>query len=607
MEKLLAEIQDNIDYINKNFKYTNFIHKLIFDNYANITKDEVLNFTFPLTALVGKNGCNKTRVLQALYGVPEGKTVGDFWFSTSLDPIDDRDPERGNARYIYVYSTDKDENEKFPVHYNRTRRENDPDYWETRALTQTLKTEYDIPKEIKRCDPIKKNCIFIDSKIELSAYDIFFNFNGRETGKRTNYRENKRFIRKKSGYIKRNIEKKNIRPSAYKKPQNEKPIELTNQHLQWISRILGKDYAEIIQIFHKHYKFWGDSLFLNQEYSEARAGSGELKVVNIVRQILDAEHHSLILLDEPEISLHPGAQLQLLNFFLDQIRKKNHQIVFTTHSPTIIKYLPSTAIRLFTKNMGEKSFSIKENISSVVAFSEFGEPIAQKKNIFVEDETAKLILETVIQASEILTGEAFNILYTPGGANDLIVSTLPNIMFSPENMFVIFDGDQNRRSDNLDYKKIPLDKSHNEEQFKTELKRIIFGLTGTNSENIRFAKNSSQTTKEDNNIFLNFLKFFDSNVFFLPQMLPEDIIWNTNVDSPLFQVDKKMLASIDSDTTKNSKKKLYAYAAFLSNGNNNDAGQLYTVLRTQLLKYFSDIKNNDFKAIEIMLESIQNS
>ena len=90
-------------------------------------------------------------------------------------------------------------------------------------------------------------------------------------------------------------------------------------------------------------------------------------------------------------------------------------------------------------------------------------------------------------------------------------------------------------------------------------------------------------------------------------MLPEDIIWNTNVDSPLFQVDKKMLASIDSDTTKNSKKKLYAYAAFLSNGNNNDAGQLYTVLRTQLLKYFSDIKNNDFKAIEIMLESIQNS
>lgn len=609
MEQIINEIKNNIKYIENNFKYTNFVHKLIFENYANITKDEVLNFSFPLTALVGKNGCNKTRVLQALYGVPEGKTVGDFWFSTSLDPIVDKDPDRGNPKYLYVYSTTDDETSRLPVYYNRifTKTKKDPDYWETRNLTKKLKLEYGLPSNKPKCDPIIKNCIFIDSKIELSAYDIFFNFNGRESGKRTNYRDNKRFIRSKSKYIKSNIENKNIRYAAHKSPQNEIPNELTEQHLEWISKILGKDYDEIVQIFHKHYKFWGDSLFLNKEYSEARAGSGELKVVNIVRRILDAEHHSLILLDEPEISLHPGAQLQLLNFFLDQIRKKNHQIVFTTHSPTIIKYLPPEAIRLFTKTSREKSFSIKENVSSLVAFSEFGEPIAQRKNIFVEDETAKLIIEKVLETSPDLTPDAFHVLFTPGGASDLMSSTIPNIMYSPQNMFVIFDGDQNHSSDELNYKKIHLEKINDPNKYNAELKRIIFGLTGINTNNIRFAKNSGSNKDEENKILLRFLTFFDSNVHFLPQMIPEDIIWNIETNLPLFQNNKEKLSEIDSDTTMNSKNKLFSYAKFLSNDDEQEARQLYPVLLTQLIKNFAEHQNEDFQTIESMLEYIQNN
>lgn len=607
MEQIIDEIKNNIKYIENNFKYTNFVHKIVFDNYANIKKDEILNFTFPLTALVGKNGCNKTRVLQALYGVPKGKTVGDFWFSTSLDPIVDRDPERGNAKYTYVYSDDSDENSRYPVYYNRTRRENDPDYWETRSLTKRLRNEYNISEGTLKCPPLEKNCIFIDSKIELSAYDIFFNFHGRDTGKRTNYRDNKRTIRSKAPYVLRNIENKNITNAAYQKPQNDLPVTLPADVLIWISSILGKDYVEATQLFHKHYKYWGDSLFLNKEYSEARAGSGELKVINMVMKILKAEHHSLILLDEPEISLHPGAQLQLLNFFLDQIRKKNHQIVFTTHSPTIIKYLPPEAIRLFTKTSREKSFSIKENVSSLVAFSEFGEPIAQRKNIFVEDETAKLIIEKVLETSPDLTPDAFHVLFTPGGASDLMSSTIPNIMYSPQNMFVIFDGDQNHSSDELNYKKIHLEKVNDPNKYNAELKRIIFGLTGINTNNIRFAKNSGSNKDEENEILLRFLTFFDSNVHFLPQMIPEDIIWNIETNLPLFQNNKEKLSEIDSDTTMNSKNKLFSYAKFLSNDDEQEARQLYPVLLTQLIKNFAEHQNEDFQTIESMLEYIQNN
>ena len=608
MEKLLQEIKTNIEQIEQNFKYTNFIHKVIFENYANIAKDETINFTFPLTALVGKNGCNKTRVLQALYGVPEGKTVGDFWFSTSLDPIVDKDPNKGNPKYIYVYSTTNDENSRLPVYYNRifTKTKNDPDYWETRNLTKKLKLEYGIPDNQNKCDPIIKNCIFIDSKIELSAYDIFFNFNGRESGKRTNYRDNKRFIRSKAEYIKSNIENKNIRYAAHKSPQNEIPKELTKQHLHWISKILGKNYDEIVQIFHKHYRFWGDSLFLNKEYSEARAGSGELKVVNMVRQILDAPHHSLILLDEPEISLHPGAQLELLNFFLEQIKRKNHQIVFTTHSPTMIKNLPPSAIRLFTKNVGAKSFSIKENVSPIVAFMDFGETVSQKKNVFVEDETAKLIIDKIIENSSDLTPDAFNILYTPGGAEDLLASTVPNFMYSPSNNYFILDGDKNKKTDDLNHLKISLKSLESPDNYNIELTRIILGLTNIHPDKIKFSKNSRHTTEDDNALFVEYLKFYDSNIFFLPGALPEDLLWTIDANLPLFSDDKKLF-ELNSDNTINSKQKIYDYALFLAKDNKDSAGQLFSVLREQLADFFVQTKNQDFQAIENMLKFIQNN
>ena len=191
MPSILDDIQNNINRIDKTFKYTNFIKQVIFDNYANITPETVINFEFPLTVFVGKNGCNKTRALQAIYGMPQGTTVGDFWFNTSLDPIAEK--SKGNLpRFTYVYSDKDSEDHLFPIIYNRAQRENDPDYWETRKLTKDLKEKFSLPKD--RYPPIEKNLLYIDSKVELSAYDIFFNFNNRDKNHKTNYRENKRKI-----------------------------------------------------------------------------------------------------------------------------------------------------------------------------------------------------------------------------------------------------------------------------------------------------------------------------------------------------------------------------------------------------------------------------
>jgi predicted ATPase len=81
-------------------------------------------------------------------------------------------------------------------------------------------------------------------------------------------------------------------------------------------------------------------------YTEAFAGSGEFAVVRLVVALAGAQPGSLILLDEPEVSLHPGAQERLMSFLYVRVKKLKHQAVLATHSPGIIRWLPPEAIKV---------------------------------------------------------------------------------------------------------------------------------------------------------------------------------------------------------------------------------------------------------------------
>ena len=79
-----------------------FIGKIRFPNFKNIEPGTEVDFTFPLTVLVGANGSGKSSILHALYGAPEKQTTRDFWFSTELDPIVEG-KGLGPSRYIYSH------------------------------------------------------------------------------------------------------------------------------------------------------------------------------------------------------------------------------------------------------------------------------------------------------------------------------------------------------------------------------------------------------------------------------------------------------------------------------------------------------------------------
>jgi predicted ATPase len=50
----------------------------------------------------------------------------------------------------------------------------------------------------------------------------------------------------------------------------------------------------------------------------------------------------IILIEEPEISLHPGAQGDIWEFMMEMVEKQNHQIIFTSHSPYLVRKLART-------------------------------------------------------------------------------------------------------------------------------------------------------------------------------------------------------------------------------------------------------------------------
>ena len=72
-----------------------------------------------------------------------------------------------------------------------------------------------------------------------------------------------------------------------------------------------------------------------QFHSLVDVGFGTSQVLPIVFELM-ANKNRLILIEQPELHLHPSAQAEIAELFLDSIKNKN-QLVVETHSATLIE------------------------------------------------------------------------------------------------------------------------------------------------------------------------------------------------------------------------------------------------------------------------------
>jgi hypothetical protein len=423
-----------------------YISYIRFPHYKNLAPDLRIDFGFPITALVGVNGTNKSSILRAIQGAPGNENLGVYWFSTSTDPI----AETG-ARNAFIYGYHHEGAAKtVEVLKTRVKKEEDPDYWEpSRGITSygMTKMEDGAPgnKNKTRWDTITKPVVYIDFRQTISAFDRCFYYG---TAQGESFRERKDFLRKRSPHLGDAINASLTEYSFYKERiiDGENRL-LTKEERDAASFILGRSYSEIRWIRHLFFNVAGATCVLKTQglaYTEAFAGSGEFAVVRLVVDLVGAKPGSLILLDEPEVSLHPGAQERLMSFLFERVKKLKHQVVIATHSPGIIRWLPPEAIKVLVVDpLSGKVRLPSQSSAAEEAFFYLGEPIAGKVTVIVEDELAKHIVLKALRLGGEAFANRFEVKFFSGGSQTLWSIYFP--VFSADgrtDILVFLDGDQ---------------------------------------------------------------------------------------------------------------------------------------------------------------------
>lgn len=524
---LINNIQRSFENDTKFERFPDFITDIHFPCFKGLAPNSEIRFNFPLTVLVGENGCGKSSVLQALETAPEGSSYSQKWFSTRVDPI----PEEPRPAFWYSYNS-SEAKKNVQILNLRIKHDKNPDYWEPSRPVAKYGMKL-FPKEMAkkpgasetRWKGTKRNVLYLDFRGELSAFDKYFYFG--EKPNTITLKTKQDYIRYYSVYLKGIIDGWVKAGFRYKgKKRVEKISKLSSDEIEIVSSILDKNYEGITIMTHSFYKQLGDSVYFKLKnihsetfsgnYTEAFAGSGESAVVKLVHQVFKAPKGTLVLLDEPEVSLHPGAQKRLLDFLLTQTMEKGLQVVLTSHSPAIVEELPKEAIVLLHQTP-DGIFSPKCSIESNLAFQYIGHINTKKPKIFVEDSAAKELLISCLKIYDENAINSVDVFYHAGGAKDLIKESVMLSRLKAENTYIILDGDMNL-----------CDIPNENEISSVKLDETIRKITNVDIKNLGFVADGGKEKEQKEEEKREYLLYLKRHLFFFPTNDPEEIMWNAS-------------------------------------------------------------------------------
>lgn len=214
-----------------------------------------------------------------------------------------------------------------------------------------------------------------------------------------------------------------------------------NRVKEWTCRILGSAYDCVRDNRVRINDKTGNLLSVNRSnisYSEPHMGWGELRVNKLISMIEMLPEKSLVLIEEPEISLHPSAQHEMGRYLINVACEKGHQIMITTHSEFILESLPIASC-VYINNEGDNISTIP-GITSLQAKSLMADGHVPALHILVEDNCAKAVLSEMIRSLD------YNLLQTvrihPCGNTDIIQKTMEALSRSGLPIAAVRDGDK---------------------------------------------------------------------------------------------------------------------------------------------------------------------
>jgi hypothetical protein len=458
----LSDIHDELSRMWLKGVFEPGVHYIRFPVFKNLATNLKIEFSHPITAIVGPNGCNKTAILRALQGCPTGNDLGNYWFGTAMDTIP------ADARHRFIYGRKSDSVQRIVEvvktrigrrNSKRSSNEIDPDLFEpSRPLTSSPD---DMERYPFRADPppdgsktrwntIDKDVLYLDFRAQLSAFDwAFYHSEVNKIGSLTflhALRLRKAAIRKRSTRLATAIAEGKHTDVWYGIERVIKPIQSVGEkELLAIQRILGREYESIRLIQHRYFGRQGGWTVLMKtagiQYSEAFAGSGEYAAVMLVCSVLGAKPKSLILLDEPEVSLHPSAQRETMAFLSTAARQSHHQVVLATHAPELVRTLPVNAIKVLSIRADDGRVDIpSQGVAPHAAFEAVGASY-DHPTIVVEDRLAEVLVKHAIRGLPI--AGSVDVKFIPGGAETLWSHYVPMWAHDErDSLLLLLDGDQ---------------------------------------------------------------------------------------------------------------------------------------------------------------------
>lgn len=370
-----------------------------------------------------------------------------------------------------------------------------------------------------RWTPVKRNVVYINSKCEIGVFERYFYQISTD-----NIKKRLEDFHYEAGRLKRAIVNKNYQVSGNIFVFENKL--LNADELAIVNQILGQKYKSARYVLHRFYDraaaptviFENDSRI----YSEAFAGSGELAIVTSVLKIRAAKDYDLILIDEPETSLHPQAQINLTYFLLQQIQQKHLQIVISTHSPTLVDILPASALKVLYLNKEGKAAIINDAHPSM-AFHRLGHIDNNKKiTLFIEDSLLHEFIQYCLRQLDIGLQSNFSLQESGVGVDEVFNHLLPSWINSPQNIYFFADGDQSEKINKLpDTAKLT---GEQKKELKNELKKM--GFTPT-------------IKSEDADTLIKYINWIKNRVFLINAECPEYIFLSLYADAQVAEIQPK--------------------------------------------------------------------
>lgn len=547
-----------------------------FPFFRNLAEDARIDFDSPFTVFVGQNGCGKSSVLQALYGAPKGYSLTNYWFSTQTDPI--KEPN-SKDRHCFIYSHTKNGAEK-EVLKRRSFKVGQSDLFDSSPAIASYGMA---DPDTRTLEPIEKAVVYLNFRAAQNAFEKVFN------EERPPKRGIQSFLRDRSRYLYKAFNYSQGFHDARFVATHEPVVTLTQEELNAASLILGRKYENAKIVKHRLFGVWGHSIMMTNsigQYSEAFAGSGEFAVFLLVHEVMSAPAKSLLLLDEPETSLHPGAQNSLRQFLLSQCLIKRHQVVICSHSANLIEGLPSKWIKVFREDQ-DKRFTILPESSPREAFHFIGHSFG-KHRIIVEDRLGKLILENILSHLGTQVRQIFDVDFSPGGETQIKKDCLVHFRPGELHTFVVFDADVKPSLPFTAIKsEMPVETFEDPEQSIKYLEEYL-GKRGF--KNLGFAQNGGNAGPSNNfgkrDLMILYIESCHKRMRFFPSDL-EEMIWDNDLARQI--IDQTSASIIFDDLMKLPFKQRFFRLGQESNAMENFDGRALDVVHGMFVKKW--IKN----------------